>query len=170
MMNVTLAQLFSLWIRRSMPMALVAMLAVISVFSIKIPGWASVVPDYTSMAIFYWAVFRPDLQPVLLLFMIGLLKDIITGNPLGLTAISLLLLHGLALSQQRFLVTKPFLFICFAFMLIQLPISILSWLMMSVLHFCLIAPDPVMYQYLITVFSFPIMMWFLFHLHCYVIR
>ncbi|AHC73903.1 rod shape-determining protein MreD [Candidatus Endolissoclinum faulkneri L5] len=170
MMRLTLAKSFSIWIRRSIPIALVAMLAALSVVSIKIPGYASIAADYTSMAVFYWTVFCPDLQPISLLFIIGLLQDIICGNPLGLTVVSLLLLHRLTLSQQQLLIKKPFLFICFAFMLIQLLISILSWLIMSLLHFCLILPDPAVYRYLITVFGFPIMMRFLFYVRCYVIE
>lgn len=170
MMRPTATQRLDLWIRQSAPMVLTAILAVLSVITIGIPGYAAVVPGYTAMATFYWAVFRPDLQPSSALFLIGILQDILTGTPLGLTAVSLLLLHALALSQRRALVTKPFLLTWLGFVVIQLPISIFAWLMMSVLQFRLIGPEPVLFQYLVTVLGFPVVAWVFVRIHRYVVR
>lgn len=170
MMRPTATQRLDLWIRQSAPMVLTAILAVLSVITIGIPGYAAVVPGYTAMATFYWAVFRPDLQPSSALFLIGIMQDILTGTPLGLTAVSLLLLHALALSQRRALVTKPFLLTWLGFVVIQLPISIFAWLMMSVLQFRLIGPEPVLFQYLVTVLGFPVVAWVFVRIHRYVVR
>ncbi|MFX4221060.1 MAG: rod shape-determining protein MreD [Thalassobaculum sp.] len=170
MMRPTATQRLDLWIRQSTPMALTAILAVLSVITVGIPGYAAVVPGYTAMATFYWAVFRPDLQPASALFLIGVLQDILTGTPLGLTAVSLLLLHALALSQRRALVTKPFLLTWLGFVVIQLPISIFAWLLMSAQQFRLIGPEPVLFQYLVTVLGFPVVAWIFVRVHRYVVR
>jgi rod shape-determining protein MreD len=170
MMRPTATQRLDQWIRQSTPMALTAILAVLSVITVGIPGYAAVVPGYTAMATFYWAVFRPDLQPASALFLIGVLQDILTGTPLGLTAVSLLLLHALALSQRRALVTKPFLLTWLGFVVIQLPISIFAWLLMSAQQFRLIGPEPVLFQYLVTVLGFPVVAWIFVRVHRYVVR
>lgn len=170
MMRPTATQRLDLWIRQSTPMALTAILAVLSVITVGIPGYAAVVPGYTAMATFYWAVFRPDLQPASALFLIGVLQDILTGTPLGLTAVSLLLLHALALSQRRALVTKPFLLTWLGFVVIQLPISVFAWLLMSTQQFRLIGPEPVLFQYLVTVLGFPVVAWIFVRVHRYVVR
>lgn len=170
MMRPTATQRLDLWIRQSTPMALTAILAVLSVITVGIPGYAAVVPGYTAMATFYWAVFRPDLQPASALFLIGVLQDILTGTPLGLTAVSLLLLHALALSQRRALVTKPFLLTWLGFVVIQLPISVFAWLLMSAQQFRLIGPEPVLFQYLVTVLGFPVVAWIFVRVHRYMVR
>ncbi|MCR9074087.1 MAG: rod shape-determining protein MreD [Alphaproteobacteria bacterium] len=170
MMRPTASQRLDLWVRQSAPMALTAVLAVLSVITVGIPGYAAVVPGYTAMATFYWAVFRPDLQPASALFLIGILQDALTGMPLGLTAVSLLLLHALALSQRPALVTKPFLLTWLGFVVIQLPISIFAWLMMSALQFQVIGPEPVLFQYLVTVLGFPVVAWIFVRIHRYVVR
>lgn len=170
MMRPTATQRLDLWIRQSTPMVLTAILAVLSVITVGIPGYAAVVPGYTAMATFYWAVFRPDLQPASALFLIGVLQDILTGTPLGLTAVSLLMLHALALSQRRALVTKPFLLTWLGFVVIQLPTSILAWVMMSVLQFRFIGPEPALFQYLVTVLGFPVVAWVFVRIHRYVVR
>jgi rod shape-determining protein MreD len=170
MMRPTATQRLDLWLRQATPMALTAVLAVLSVVTVGIPGYAAVVPGYTAMATFYWAVFRPDLQPASALFLIGVLQDILTGTPLGLTAVSLLLLHALALSQRRALVTKPFLLTWLGFVVIQLPIAVLAWGMMSALQFRVIGPEPAFFQYLVTVLGFPVVAWVFVRVHRYVVR
>jgi len=170
MMRPTASQRLDLWLRQSTPMAITAVLAVLSVVTIGIPGYSAVVPGFTAMATFYWAVFRPDLQPASALFLIGVLQDILTGTPLGLTAVSLLLLHALALSQRRALVTKPFLLTWVGFMVILLPVAVLAWVMMSALQFRLIGPEPAVFQYLVTVLGFPVVAWAFVRIHRYVVR
>jgi rod shape-determining protein MreD len=170
MMRPTATQRIDLWLRQSTPMALTAVLAVLSVVTIGIPGYSAVVPGYTAMATFYWAVYRPDLQPASALFLIGILQDILTGTPLGLTAVSLLIIHALALSQRQALVTKPFLLAWLGFVAIQLPISVLAWGMMSALAFRFIGPEPAVFQYLVTVLGFPFVAWLFVRVHRHIVR
>src|SRR3546814_2231338 len=62
-MRMTATQRVDLWFRQATPIALTVLLAVLSAVPIGVPGYSAVVPGYTAMAAFYWAVFRPDLQP-----------------------------------------------------------------------------------------------------------
>lgn len=169
-MRPTATQRLDLWVRQSTPMALTTVLAVLSVVTVGLPGYAAVVPGYTAMATFYWAIFRPDLQPPIALFLIGLLQDTLTGTPFGLTAVSLLVLHALALSQRKALVTKPFLLTWVGFIVIQFPVACFAWLMVSALEFQLVGPEPAVFQYLVTVLAFPLIAWVFVRVHRHVVR
>ena len=168
-MRPTATQRIDTWLRQSAPMALTAVLAILSVVTIGIPGYTAIVPAYTAMATFYWAVYRPDLQPASALFLIGVLQDILVGTPIGLTAITLLLIHALALSQRRTLVAKPFVLTWFGFVIILVPASLLGWLVMSVLAFRLIGPEPAVFQYLVTAMGFPLVAWLFVRVHRHVV-
>ncbi len=168
-MRTTTVQRLDGWLRHSTPMAFTALLAILSVVTIGIPGYAAVVPGYTAMATFYWAIYRPDLQPASALFLIGILQDILVGTPIGLTAITLLLVHALALSQRRTLIAKPFVLTWLGFVVIQLPASLLGWAVMSGLAFRPIGPEPAVFQYLVSALGFPLVAWLFVRLHRHVV-
>ena len=102
--------------------------------------YTAVVPAYTAMAAFYWAVFRPDLQPPFALFLVGVLQDILAATPLGMTALSLMIVHGLAVSQRRAFLGKPFVLAWFGFVLIHALAAFLVWFLASLLALRLVGP------------------------------
>src|SRR3546814_13804524 len=99
-MSMSASQRVYLWLRQATPVALTLLLAVLSAVPIGVPGYSAEVPGYTAMAAFYWAVFRPDLQPPFALFLVGILQDILVATPLGMTALSLLTI-GRASCRER---------------------------------------------------------------------
>lgn len=169
-MRLSALQRTELWLRQATPIMLTLVLAVLSVVPIGVPGHWAVVPAYTAMAAFYWAVFRPDLQPAPALFLIGVLQDILAGTPTGLTALTLLLVHALALSQRRAFLSKPFALAWFGFALIQAPAVALAWLLASGLALRPIGVEPVLFQYLVTITLFPIVAWLFVRVHRYIVR
>lgn len=169
-MRMTATQRVDLWLRQATPIALTVLLAILSAVPIGIPGYTAVVPAYTAMAAFYWAVFRPDLQPPFALFLVGVLQDILAATPLGMTALSLMLVHGLAVSQRRAFLGKPFVLAWFGFVLIHALAAFLVWLLTSLLALRLVGPEPAVFQYLVTVTLFPVVAWVFVRIHRYVVR
>ena len=169
-MSMTATQRVDLWLRHATPIALTVLLAILSVVPIGVPGYATVVPAYTAMAAFYWAVFRPDLQPPFALFLVGVLQDILAATPLGMTALSLMVVHGLALSQRRAFLGKPFALAWLGFLLIHGLSALLIWLLASMLVLQPIGPEPAVFQYLVTVTLFPLVAWIFVRMHRYVVR
>jgi rod shape-determining protein MreD len=167
---MTAAQRVDLWLRQATPIALTILLAVLSAVPIGIPGYAAVVPAYTAMAAFYWAVFRPDLQPPFALFLVGVLQDILAATPLGMTALALMIVHGLAVSQRRAFLGKPFVLAWFGFVLIYALAGFLVWVLASLLALQLVGPEPAVFQYLVTVTLFPVVAWVFVRIHRYVVR
>src|SRR3546814_10074125 len=128
-MRMTATQRVDLWFRQATPIALTVLLAVLSAVPIGVPGYSAVVPGYTAMAAFYWAVFRPDLRPPFALFLVGILQDILVATPLGMTALSLMIVHGLAVSQRRAFLGKPFVLAWLGFVVIYSLAAFAVWLL-----------------------------------------
>jgi len=169
-MRMTAGQRVDLWLRNGSPLALTVLLAILSVVPIGVPGYATVVPAYTAMAAFYWAVFRPDLQPTYALFLVGVLQDILAATPLGMTALGLLVVHGLALSQRRAFLGKPFALAWLGFVAIHAMAAFLAWSLNSILALRVIAPEPALFQYFMTVTLFPVVAWLFVRVHRHVVR
>lgn len=169
-MRMTAVQRFDLWLRHATPVGLAVLLAILSVVPVGIPGYAVVVPAYTTMGAFYWAVFRPDLQPPIALFLVGVLQDVLAATPLGTTALCLMVVHGLAVSQRRAFLGKPFVLTWFGFVLIYALAATLIWCLVSVLSLQPIGPGPAVFQYLVTVTLFPVVAWVFVRVHRHVVR
>lgn len=169
-MRMSTTQRADLWLRQGTPIALTVLLAILSAVPIGVPGYTAVVPAYTAMAAFYWAVFRPDLQPPFALFLVGVLQDILAATPLGMTALSLMVVHGLAVSQRRAFLGKPFVLAWFGFLLIHALAAFLVWFLASLLAIRLVGPEPAVFQYLMTVTLFPVVAWVFVRIHRYVVR
>ena len=58
-------------------------------------------PEFTALILLYWAINRPQAIGVGFAFIIGLLVDIGTAAPLGMHALSYMLVIFLVLQQQR---------------------------------------------------------------------
>ena len=65
------------------------------------PGYAALAPAFTLMAVYHWTIYRPDLLPPIGLFAIGLAQDLLTGAPIGVGALMLLLARGAVLRYRR---------------------------------------------------------------------
>lgn len=63
----------------------------------------TVTPYFLLMGIYFWGVNRPGMIPSYLVFIFGILLDIVTGQPIGLNALSFLLIYFILYGQRRFL-------------------------------------------------------------------
>ncbi len=69
----------------------------------------TVLPNIAAIMVLFWSWYRPALLPSGIIFLLGLLQDVLSGTPLGLHAVTLLLLRWLALGRLAHLAEKPFL-------------------------------------------------------------
>lgn len=65
-------------------------------------------PQFFIAALFYWITFRPHFMPHIVIFSIGILQDIFHGFPMGLHALTYLVIGQIILSQRRFLTAQTF--------------------------------------------------------------
>ncbi|MEH6477753.1 MAG: rod shape-determining protein MreD [Sneathiella sp.] len=146
-------------LRGSIPFWLSLFLVLLSVVPLRINGFAIVTPSLLTISVFYWSLHRPYLMPAPLVFALGLLFDILTGAPMGLSSLMLLIVHGIASSQRQVFVGKAFLLTWWGYLLVGTGIAILSWCFASLLSLTLIPVLPLLIQLLLTILVFPILAW-----------
>lgn len=169
-MKTTFVQRMDLWARHLMPAVMTLFLVLLSAVPLGIPGYAQVAPSWTLMAVFYWAVYRPDLMPASLVFLTGLAEDLVNGYPLGLTAIVFLAVYGGTGTQRQIFLSKPFFIAWGGFVIISFGAFGLGWLLMSLFTFSWIMPDTAMFRFGLTATLFPAAAWIFVRIHRYLVR
>ncbi len=120
-----------------------------------------VVPQLGVAAVFFWTVYRPDLMTFGAAFSIGLVADLATGAPLGMSALVLIVLRRIVLARRRFFVGRPFHVLWLGFALFAFPASLAGWLIASVYLFEGLDIVRVAVQAAFTVVAFPPTAWLL---------
>lgn len=107
------------------------------------------------VAIFYWAVYRPDLFTPIAALGIGILHDALNGLPLGLSALIFPAIHYLVYTQRRFFIGHPFFMLWFGFAITMLLVGFSQWLLLMLFEMRWFDPVPVLLQSLLTIGVFP---------------
>ena len=158
------------WARYMMPAVTTMFLALLNVVPLGLPGISDVVPMMVMMAVFYWSVYRPDLLPAVVVFVLGLIQDILLGSPIGLMALTLLAMHGVTLTQRQAFLGKPFFVAWIGFAVISAGGFMLMWIMTCVLAADLLLTPAVLFQFVLTAVSFPLAAWIFVRVHRYLVR
>ncbi|GLQ06431.1 rod shape-determining protein MreD [Sneathiella chinensis] len=142
-----------------MPFWLTFLLAVMTVIPVRIENMATVTPSVVSISVFYWSLQRPYLMPAPAVFLIGLTTDIMTGGPMGMSSLILLLVHWIASSQRQVFVGKAFIQSWWGFLLVATGMAALSWVIMCLYAFAFVPALPFLVQLALTVLLFPAFAW-----------
>jgi len=145
----------ALGIKSATPIISVFLLVVASVLPWHLPGLAPITPAFSLIAIYFWAIYRPDKLPYAATFFAGILQDILSGGPLGMTALVMLLLHGIVSTQRNFLQGKPFYVVWWGFSLLVPLVTLIGWGVAS-LYFGLVVPIvPLVMHVILTLLLYP---------------
>ena len=158
-MRPSLLQKMDVASRHTMPVLLTLALTLLSQVPTHIPALAGVMPPLALMGVYYWAIYRPDLLPAWLAFVIGLLYDIVAGTPLGVNALVMLLVQGTAASQRKFFLGKSFAVTWWAFSLLTAGAIGMAWMLLSFIKGRPLDIAPVAFEYLMTLALFPLLTW-----------
>ena len=158
-MTPTLAYQFNRLLRGSAPFAITVLLALLSVVPTGASGFAIVTPSFVTISVFYWSIHRPYLMIAPLVFLLGILCDFLTGAPLGLSSLMLLLVHGVTLSQRRVFIGKAFLLTWFGFMLVSFGTALIGWLIACLYSLAILPLLPVLMQFVLSLVFFPLFAW-----------
>jgi rod shape-determining protein MreD len=149
----------------SMPFMIAVVLAMVIAVPLQLPHIGAVAPSLTLAAVYYWAVYRPDLFGYGAAFCLGLFTDLMTGAPLGLSALVLVAVQAVSVTQRRFFLGKPFHILWWGFALIAPVAMLLAWVLASIYQGTLLAIGPVLLQAVLTVALFPAVAWLLGRCH-----
>ena len=75
--------------RSFVPFLVTLMLAILMALPLRLPALSTIMPAFTLIAVYYWAVHKPHLMPLWAVFLIGLVQDLLSGEPLGVAIIVL---------------------------------------------------------------------------------
>lgn len=146
-------------LRLLVPGAVTLGAVLISVVPWGASGLPESTPFYALMAVYHWSIYRPELLPAPAVFVIGVIQDGLTGGPLGLSALILVVVYGVVMMQRRTFLGKSFSLEWFGFSLVVLGSASASWLFFCLYHTTLTDPVPLLLQSGITLALYPCVVW-----------
>lgn len=151
--------------RASFPAASAALLLLLSAAPFGLPAQAQLQPAIALGCVFFWSLFRPASMPPPVVFALGALSDLLGLSPVGVSVLTLLVVHGLALSWRRGLTRQGFLIVWLAFIGIAAGSAATEWVLTSLLTFTLLPIGPALFQATLTAGLYPALATLLTHTH-----
>jgi rod shape-determining protein MreD len=124
-----------------------------------LPYFGAVAPPLALMAIYYWAMHRPDLFRPGMAFAIGLLNDVINFMPVGLSALLFVVVHQMVFRNRRYFIGHSFLMMWSGFILAVIGTMFVQWLLLDLFRWQVFPILPVIMQALIAIALFPLPCW-----------
>jgi len=143
--------------RFGFPARITILLMLLTQAPLEIPEQAALLPAVALCCVWFWSLFRPDAVPPPVVFLIGVLLDLLGYLPLGAGAFTLLAVHGVAVSLRRSLARRGFAWIWIAFGGVAAAASLLIWLLVMLLTFRLLSPDPAIFVAILTIALYPVL-------------
>jgi rod shape-determining protein MreD len=151
--------------RNLLPFGTIVVAMLLTMVPLPLPGYSSVTPPLVLICLFYWVVHRPDLLRPLVVFALGVLHDLISGTPLGVTPLYLILAYWLLITQRRFFLGHSFGMLWIGFSLVALGAAAVQWAVFALMSTHLLDARPVLVQALFGVALFPLPTYVLQRLH-----
>jgi len=141
--------------RHSFPVTSTVLLMLLCGLPFGIADQAVLLPALTLAAVYFWSLFRPaSLQPPIV-FLLGLLLDLLGYLPIGCGVLTLLLVHGLAARWRRRLTQQGFVVVWLVFIAVGTGASLLIWALTSLLSLRLLPVAPALFQSVLAATSYP---------------
>ncbi|MFL5257349.1 MAG: rod shape-determining protein MreD [Rhodopila sp.] len=141
--------------RVSFPACMTILLMLLTEAPLGVTGQAALQPALALGCIWFWSMHQPQCMPPPVVFIIGLLLDLIAYLPFGVGTLTLLSCHGIGVALRRFLLPHGFTLIWLAFIPIAAGAALLMWLFVMALMFRFLSPAPVFFQAVVTIALYP---------------
>jgi rod shape-determining protein MreD len=159
MERVGLLQRLDLVARGFAPLAITFLLMLASVIPTRSPDMAPVMPALVLTSVYYWAIFRPDLMPLSLVFVLGVIHDLVVGAPLGIGPAMLMTAYFAVAAQRRFFAHATFAMLWAGFVLVAGMALAVEWLAGSLLLGGVVDPSATLLRYVATIAAYPCLAW-----------
>jgi rod shape-determining protein MreD len=141
--------------RYAFPAGCTVLLMLLAEAPLGIADQAAMLPAVTLACVYLWSLFRPGAMPPPVVFVVGLLFDLLGYLPLGVGALTLLTVHGLAVRWREVLIRQGFISAWLAFAGFAVGAAALGWVLTAVLVFRLLPVGPALFQALLTAALYP---------------
>jgi len=136
----------------------------VSALAWPLPYVGAVSPLLGLLAVYYWAIYRPDLLRPFVVFLLGVLNDTIHFLPIGLSAFVFVAMYQLAFAHRRYFVGQVFFMLWSGFCLVAFISMVVNWSVLSLIKGQAMTLLPVFLQFLLTIAFFPLPAWVLIRL------
>jgi len=119
--------------------------------------WGMKIP-FVVIAVYFWSIYRPTIMPAIIVFIIGLFIDILSGAPFGFNAVIYVVLQWAISDQRAFLSAQSFPMIWLIFALIYTLIMALQWFVTGLLNFSWAAITNILPDIGVALITFPLIM------------
>jgi rod shape-determining protein MreD len=155
--RASLGRHLDIFARVSFPAGITVVLMLLTQVPLNIPEQAALLPAVTLCCVWFWSLFRPDAMPPPIVFLIGVLLDLLGYLPLGVGVFTLLAVHGVVLALRRSLSRRGFGWVWVVFGSVAIAASLLIWIMVMLLSFRLLSPDPAIFTAILTISIYPVL-------------
>lgn len=141
--------------RFCVPYTLIFVFWVLDMISLNIPYFQDVQPSFMLMFLFYWSIYRPTLIPSLLVFMMGLMLDLVSGFPVGLHALLFILIQRVITDQRKIFSGQPFWTVLFGYCLVAVFFNLVQYFVFGLIRGDFISYQPVLATIMLSIIFFP---------------
>jgi rod shape-determining protein MreD len=132
--------------RHAFPGTTSVLLMLLSLSPFGLWGQAALLPTVALTCVWFWSLFRPAAMAPPVVFLIGLLLDLLGFLPAGVGALTLLTTYWIARRLRRFLFRQGFPVVWLIFISVACGIAAMNWALVSLLTFGLEPIGPVLFQ------------------------
>lgn len=155
--RLTLGRRLDIAARWGFPGGLTLGLMLLTQVPLRILHQAVLLPAVAVICVWFWSVHRPAAVPPPLVFLFGLLLDLIGYLPLGVGVLTLLITHGVAYSIGEALTRQRFAVAWTVFAVVAAGGAALIWLLTALLTVRLLSPIPALFQAVVSVALYPVL-------------
>lgn len=141
--------------RSAFPVTTAAIMLLLLSAPLGLPGQPQLQAAVALSCVFFWSVYRPSMMTPPSIFALGLLTDLLSLSPIGVSVLTLLTAHGVALRFRRALFDQGFLVVWLAFLAVAAGAAALNWLLSCLLTFRLLPAGPALLLFGVTAGFYP---------------
>jgi rod shape-determining protein MreD len=153
--RATLGRRLDIAARAAFPAGCTVVLMLLTGAPLGIADQAALLPTITLACVYFWSLHRPAAMPPPVVFVVGLLFDLLGYLPLGVGVLTLLIVHGVALRWRSVLTLQGFLPGWLAFAGVAVGAALLGWALTALLSFRLLSVGPALFQAVLTFALYP---------------
>lgn len=163
--RATLGRRLDMAARHAFPTSCTILLMLLCLAPFGVDNQAALLPAVTLASVWFWSLFRPAAMPPPVVFVIGLLLDLLGYQPLGVGVLTALVVHGFAVRWRRRLAPQGFLAIWLVFAAVAGPAAMLIWAFTMLLTLHLLPPGPALFEAVLAAALYPALAVLLAHAH-----
>lgn len=134
----------------------VVFLLALNASSIAFFDIGNITPYFLLMGIYYWVLTRPALFPSYVVFAYALGLDIISGQPIGLNALSFMIVFFVLHSQRRFMIGQSWPVLWTGYALACLLVALIHMIVFILMHWSWPGLFPLLATVFISALAYPL--------------